>query len=421
MKKLIITSVLLAIFATCTTILAQDQPEEYMGLPGDNLNLYAVMQLFRESETLEGFEKSLNDENSKINNLDLNGDNFVDYIKIMDYVDGDVHNIVLQVAVNDKENQDLAVFTVQRYANGQVQVQLIGDEELYGKDYIIEPILDEANQGQTPNPGYAGNAGTVNGRNVIITRTTTYEIANWPVVRFIYLPSYRIWRSSWYWGYYPTYWQPWQPYYWHYYYGYHYNWYNNYYGHYRRWNYHRYNRWNDFYYSSRRSHSPNVSVRIKSGNYKATYSHPDQRRNGEAMYTKMHQAQSRRSSNNSPGNNSVRRSGSKSIQDRQSAGTRNNTTRRSTTTVTNNATTNKSSGQNSGTARRSATTVINKSATKPSSGQKTNTARTSKKSTKATGVSSSSRRSSGSSKSGSSAAKNQKAKESKSKKSTRRK
>src|SRR5450759_4470249 len=190
MKKFIITSVLLAIFVTCTTILAQDQQEEYLGLPGDNLNLYAVMKLFRESETLEGFERSLNDENSNINNLDLNGDNLVDYIRVIDYIDGDVHTIVLQVAVDKRENQDVAVFTVQRYANGQVQIQLTGDEALYGRDYIIEPIFDDSNPGQTPNPGYAGNTGRINDRNVNVTRTTLFEIANWPVIRFIYMPTY---------------------------------------------------------------------------------------------------------------------------------------------------------------------------------------------------------------------------------------
>ncbi len=55
------------------------------------------------------------------------------------------------------------------------------------------------------------------------------------MVRFIFLPTYTVWHSSWYWGYYPSYWHPWRPFYWHYYYGYHYNWYNDYYGHYRRW------------------------------------------------------------------------------------------------------------------------------------------------------------------------------------------
>jgi hypothetical protein len=66
MKKFIITSILATLVAAGTTIMAQEYPEEYLGLPGDNLNLYAVMKLFQDSETIEGFERSLNDENSRI-------------------------------------------------------------------------------------------------------------------------------------------------------------------------------------------------------------------------------------------------------------------------------------------------------------------------------------------------------------------
>ncbi|MBL7770347.1 MAG: hypothetical protein JNK20_15305 [Flavipsychrobacter sp.] len=65
--------------------------EEKLNLPGDNLNLYAVMKMFQESETLEIFEKKLNEEDNRINNLDLNGDDQIDYIRVLDEVDGDVN------------------------------------------------------------------------------------------------------------------------------------------------------------------------------------------------------------------------------------------------------------------------------------------------------------------------------------------
>ncbi len=101
--------------------------QERLNMPGDNLNLYAVMKLFQESETLEAFERELNNEENKINNLDLNYNNLIDYIKVIDYVDGDAHTIVLQVAISKYENQDVAVFTVNKDRYGNVQVQLIGD------------------------------------------------------------------------------------------------------------------------------------------------------------------------------------------------------------------------------------------------------------------------------------------------------
>ena len=119
--------------------------------------------------------------------------------------------------------------------------------------------------------------------------TTTYvEVAAWPLVRYIYLPDYGIWRSSWYWGYYPSYWNPWRPYYWHYYYGYHYNWYPAYYSHFHRYDRPRYDRWNDFYYSDKRVYSRNVTININEGRYKTTYSRPEMEKGGEALYAKVH-------------------------------------------------------------------------------------------------------------------------------------
>ncbi|QGY43973.1 hypothetical protein GM418_09985 [Maribellus comscasis] len=280
MKKLIFISILaiLTSFAGYTT--ASNYQDEYLGLPGDNLNLYATMKLFQESETLEGFERSLNDQNSHINNLDLNGDNFVDYISVMDYVDGDFHTIVLRTQLNRNETQDIAVFTVQRFEDGTARIQLIGDEALYGPNYIVEPIY--ADSQETPNPGYMG--GTV----VVTTPTpvtvTTYQVATWPIIRFIFRPGYVCWHSAWRWGYYPSYWNPWRPYYWHTYYGYHSHFNHYYHSHYRYWNHHRYHRYHDFYYSRVRSYSPKVNVRIKQGNYRATYSRPDLRKRGDDLY-----------------------------------------------------------------------------------------------------------------------------------------
>src|SRR5215203_2911079 len=53
---------------------AKDQPKNQpkedttalLGLAGDNLDLYAVLDVFQKSKTIEEFEKSLNDEKAKI-------------------------------------------------------------------------------------------------------------------------------------------------------------------------------------------------------------------------------------------------------------------------------------------------------------------------------------------------------------------
>ncbi|MBK9292221.1 MAG: hypothetical protein IPM52_11430 [Bacteroidetes bacterium] len=281
MKKLVIIA--LTILVTAGTLWARRPADqrEYLGLPGDNLNLYAVLKLFQESETLEAFERGLNDPDRMINNLDLNGDNYVDYIMVMHYPDGNVHNIVLRVALNKREYQDVAVITVENLRNGAVQLQIIGDEALYGPNYIIEP-----NYGETPNPGYMVNTyRRHNNKKVKVVTTTYYEVASWPVIVYINRPGYVVWRSSWSWGYYPDYWRPWTPHYWHFYYGYHYNWFGHYYVYYRPYDHIRCRHYRVNYYTTIRHTSPTVIVNVNKGVYKQTYSRPELRSEGERLYS----------------------------------------------------------------------------------------------------------------------------------------
>lgn len=295
MKTRLLITMLVPLFGSLAGLNAREYQEESLGLPGDNLNLYAVMDQFRESETLEAFERKLNEQDTRVNNLDLNEDNQVDYIHVFDDVDGSVHNIILQVDVTSREKQDVAVITVMKDSRGNVMVQLIGDEALYGKDYIIEPYMVEGEASETPNPGYRGNT-VANDRPVTVVHTTQVEIAAWPVVRFMFLPTYVVWHSPWYYGYYPAYWRPWNPWYWHYYHGFHYNAYSHYYGYYRRWNAPRYPHYHSYYYGSRRSVSVDVHARIERGNYRTTYSRPELRREGVALYEKTYPNRDSRSS-----------------------------------------------------------------------------------------------------------------------------
>lgn len=299
MKTQLFSFVLALLLTGSGALKAQDRQDEYIGLPGDNLNLYAVMHLFQNSETLEGFERSLNDPETIINNLDLNGDNSVDYIMVYNYADGNIHTIVLRVAINENEQQDVAVFTVEKLRDGAVQIQLIGDQALYGANYIIEPVYSE-----TPNPGYASTVTkqkVQTRRNVTVVRTTYYEVASWPVIVYIYQPTYSLWRSSYRWGYYPIYWHPRAPHYYHYYYGYHYNWYDHYYTYYRPWKQPRCVHYRTVYYTTIRNYSPTVVVNINKGTYKNTYSRPEKKSDGERVYAQRQST----GSNIPPGKSSV--------------------------------------------------------------------------------------------------------------------
>jgi hypothetical protein len=351
--------------ALCFPLKGQVQKPDSLGLPGDNLNLYAVMDLFQQSPTLEDFEKALNNQDSTINNLDLDGDGYVDYITVNDNQEDDVHNIVLQVPVNADEKQDVAVFTVKRESDDKVFIQLTGDEALYGKDYIVEP-----SSGGTPNPGYTGNKTTVVNTTVVNqVAPEPVTIVTWPVIAYIYRPAYVYWHSPWYFGYYPPYWHPWRPHYWHYYYGYHYH--RHYPYHYTVVHVHRYPAYNA-YYSTRRSVSRTVNVQIEKKTYVSTYSRPDTRRDGESKYQSSYSGRNDRQATTVSGSNN-RRSASSNTDKSVST----NSNRRSEGSGTN-----KKAGRTTSVSRE--TTTSSRSATSRRSGTSVSTGRTTHKSSAST-------------------------------------
>lgn len=175
---------------------AQAQSIDSLGLPGDNLNLYGVLFLFKESKTVEEFETKLNSNNTKINNLDLNHDGQTDYIRVIDYGKNGLHTLVLTDPITEKETQDLATIEIEQKGNGVAHIQIVGDEDLYGKNYIIEP-----NDTETGSKPQSSDNQT--------TSTVLINVWSWPGVQYVYAPSYTYWSSPWYWGYYPVWRSPW--------------------------------------------------------------------------------------------------------------------------------------------------------------------------------------------------------------------
>src|SRR5204862_7510599 len=93
-KKLPLLIVAMSFF--CSPVFSQDDSTALLGLPGDNLDRYAVLTLFQKSKTIEAFEKSLNDEQTKINNLDLYLEKKIDFIKVTTKKKDDDFSFILQ-------------------------------------------------------------------------------------------------------------------------------------------------------------------------------------------------------------------------------------------------------------------------------------------------------------------------------------
>ncbi|TNJ45741.1 hypothetical protein KFZ70_10335 [Tamlana fucoidanivorans] len=143
-----------------------------------NLDLEAVASVFGESKDLEDFEKKLNDPKTQISNLDLNNDGEVDYLRVIDNSKGKTHVVTIQAVIGKDKYQDVAVIDVEKDSKGDTKIQVVGDVQMYGNNYIIEPVYVHP-----------------------------------PIISvWFWGPYYRPWYSPFYWGYYPPYYRPWRPY-----------------------------------------------------------------------------------------------------------------------------------------------------------------------------------------------------------------
>lgn len=203
MNKAFFSILFFAAFLFSMPAFSQEKEDsiKLLGLPGDNLDLYATLTLFQNSKTIEAFEKSLNEEKTGINNLDLNLDKKVDFIKVVtnrDQEDSNAYAFALKVDVTKTETQDVAVILLNKDAQGKVSMQIVGDEALYGKDYVIEP---KGNSPVTANPGYTGTDPV----KVSVPSSNIVVVESAPVVQYVYSPVYVPYTPPYYYGYYPPY------------------------------------------------------------------------------------------------------------------------------------------------------------------------------------------------------------------------
>lgn len=210
-----IYSLLLSLCASvmCLQLPAQSTSTDSTGLPGEQFSLQAALDLFKKAASPEEFEKLINSEDQHVNNLDLNGDGQTDYIRVIDKMEKDLHVFVLQVPVSDSESQDIAVIELEKTGNETAILQIIGDEDIYGEQIIVEPS-DEDSNGESHEGEMKKGGGPLpyfdeNNMGIVV------NVWLWPCVRFVYAPVYHPWISPWRWAVYPAWWRPWRPLRWH--------------------------------------------------------------------------------------------------------------------------------------------------------------------------------------------------------------
>lgn len=204
--KHLLPGVLILLTTSTLKVNAQDDNSDTARLPGDNFSLQGALDLFKKAGSPEEFEKLLNTEDSKVNNLDLNEDGNTDYIKVVSKRDNDVQIFVLQALVSETENQDIAVIELEKTGPDNAVIDIVGDEDVFGEETIVEP---DENQDNAFNGGFSMPAGGPNteysGNGIVV------NVWGWPCVRFVYAPSYVVWVSPFSWRARPVWYRPWRP------------------------------------------------------------------------------------------------------------------------------------------------------------------------------------------------------------------
>jgi hypothetical protein len=206
----LLTSVLFVLTVRVVAPAQTIEKEDSTGLPGDNFSMQGALEAFKKAGSPEEFEKLINSEESRINNLDLNADGNIDYVRVVGRTEEDVHIFVLQVPVSEKESQDIAVIELEKSGDESATIQIVGDEDIYGEQTIVEP--GEGNdRDQEAEDDAGGGRPHFAGLDSHSPPVVVVNVWTWPCVRYVYGPTYTVWVSPWRWRVYPGWWRPWKP------------------------------------------------------------------------------------------------------------------------------------------------------------------------------------------------------------------
>lgn len=153
-----------------TTTVTTVTVTNYNSDPCFYLDLNAVAAAFAESHSVREFEEILNSSRYMINNLDLNRDGWIDYLRVIETSRGYYHTLLIQACLAPSVFQDVATLIAERRADA-LYVEVVGDRYLYGYNYIVRPVF--------------------------IKRPPLYDSYGHP--------RYTAWVSPYYYGYFPSY------------------------------------------------------------------------------------------------------------------------------------------------------------------------------------------------------------------------
>ncbi|HDS15230.1 MAG TPA: hypothetical protein ENN66_01100 [Proteobacteria bacterium] len=101
----------------------------------DGLDLACIGALLQKAEDAAALERLLNDPQTGINNLDLNEDGQVDYIKVTEYGSQESRGFSLTVEPAAGETQEVATIAIAKQGSDKVEVEVQGNPQIYGQQH----------------------------------------------------------------------------------------------------------------------------------------------------------------------------------------------------------------------------------------------------------------------------------------------
>ena len=135
------------------------------------LDLQAVAAAFAQSSSVKEFESLINNASYIISNLDLNGDGYVDYLRVLETIEGRDHVFLIQAVLSPTVFQDVATIVVENPGYYDYCLEIVGAPFIYGPSYILRPVF----------------------------------LKRPPILPILCRTGYERWRSPWYWDHFPSY------------------------------------------------------------------------------------------------------------------------------------------------------------------------------------------------------------------------
>ena len=101
----------------------------------EGLDLKAVGEVLKKAKDAEEFEKLLNSADSRVNNLDLNADGKVDYIKVTEFGSDKVRGFSLTTELGPGEVQEIATIKIEKLGEQEAEVEYHGSPAIYGRNH----------------------------------------------------------------------------------------------------------------------------------------------------------------------------------------------------------------------------------------------------------------------------------------------